>query len=204
MRKLTAKLMRTLRMPPSGMTKEARGVAHTMAAAATVMSKVTPKAIHQTFSPRRWSPSDFQPSLEYPSRVTTSSMIKVATTGVHDHTEAYTTKFEARSNMLIDKAAPTARHSTSTEKMAPLLVSASFVNISLTPSLAEEPARRSCLAAGSWWVATPDLGGGQVAVLRLHVASAGHATKAAYSWLRGLYVPRSTKCSTAPRKRRTS
>jgi hypothetical protein len=51
-------------MPSSGTTKEASGVAHTMAEAATVMSKVAPKAIHQTFRPRRWSPSDFQPSLE--------------------------------------------------------------------------------------------------------------------------------------------
>jgi hypothetical protein len=48
------------------------------------MSKVTPKAIHQTFKPRRCRPSDFQPSLEYPSLVTTSSMIKAATVGVND------------------------------------------------------------------------------------------------------------------------
>src|SRR5215208_2414176 len=33
-------------------------------------------------------------------------------------------------------------------------------------------------------VADPDLGGGQVAVLRLHAASAGHVTDAAYSCLR--------------------
>src|SRR5215218_11425015 len=52
------------------------------------------------------------------------------------------------------KAAPRDRQSTSTAKIAALLVSVSFVNIPLTPSLAEEPARRSCLAAGSW------LGGG--------------------------------------------
>src|SRR5215211_7615460 len=74
-------------MPPSGTTKEASGVAHTSAEAATVMRKVTPKAIHQTFRPRRCRPKDFHPSLEYPSRVTTSSMIKVATVGVHDHME---------------------------------------------------------------------------------------------------------------------
>jgi hypothetical protein len=35
--------------------------------------------------------------------------------------------------------------------MAPLRVSVSFVNIPITPSLlAEEPARLSYLAAGSW------------------------------------------------------
>jgi hypothetical protein len=32
-----------------------------------------------------------------------------------------------------------------------------------------------------------------VAVLRLHAASAGHVTKAAYSCLRGVYVRQSTK-----------
>ena len=50
-------------MPPSGTMKEASGVAQTTAEAATVMSKVPPKAIHQTFKPRRWRPRDFQPSL---------------------------------------------------------------------------------------------------------------------------------------------
>jgi hypothetical protein len=34
-------------------------------------------------------------------------------------------------------------------------------------------------------VASPDLEGGQVAVLRLHAASAGHVTSAAYSRERG-------------------
>src|SRR5688572_27126409 len=57
-------------------------------------------------------------------------MIKVATRGVIDHTEAHTKNvLEARPNMLIDNAAPTARESTRTEKMTPLLVSVSFVNI---------------------------------------------------------------------------
>src|SRR5215207_11243056 len=42
------KLITALTIPPSGTTKEARGVAHTMADAATVISKVSPKAIHQT------------------------------------------------------------------------------------------------------------------------------------------------------------
>ena len=51
----------------------------------TVMSKVTPKAIHQTLRPSRCRPRDFQPSLEQPSLVTTSSMIKAATVGVNDH-----------------------------------------------------------------------------------------------------------------------
>src|SRR5215217_1704192 len=59
------KLMTALMMPPSGTTKEASGVAHTTAEAATVMSRVAPKAIHQTLRPRRWRPRDFQPSLEY-------------------------------------------------------------------------------------------------------------------------------------------
>src|SRR5215213_3153022 len=35
---------------------------------------------------------------------------------------------------------------------------------------------------------------GQVAVLRLHAASASHVTDAAYSCLRGVYVLQSTKC----------
>src|SRR5918995_6297890 len=89
-------------------------------------------------------------------------------------------------------------HSTSTEKMAALLVSASFVNIPSTPSLAEEPAGRSCLAGQVVSrVASPNLGGGQVAVLRLRAASSRHVTSAAYSCLRGVYVPRSTKCCEA-------
>jgi hypothetical protein len=62
------KKMRKLRigsiMPSSGTTKEASGVAYTMAEAATVMSKVAPKAIHQTLRPRRCRLRDFQPSLE--------------------------------------------------------------------------------------------------------------------------------------------
>src|SRR5215218_1528653 len=115
------KKMRKLRigsmMPPSGTTKEASGVAHTMAEAATVMSKVAPKAIHQTLRPSRCRPSDFQPSLEYPSLVTTSSMIKAATVGVHDH-KVHKAKPGGRSRNLMSKAAPTDRQSTSTEKIA--------------------------------------------------------------------------------------
>jgi hypothetical protein len=42
-------------------------------------------------------------------------------------------------------------------------------------------------------VADPDLEGGQVAVLRLHTASAGHVTNAAYSCVRGVYVLQNTK-----------
>src|SRR5215211_5952539 len=57
-------------------------------------------------------------------------------------------------------------------------VSVGFVAITQTPSLAEEPARRSCLAGQVVGrVADPDLGGGQVAVLRLHAAG---------SWLRDI------------------
>src|SRR5215210_2336737 len=85
-------------------------------------------------------------------------------------------------------------HSTRTEKMAALLVSASFVNIFRTPSLAEEPARRSCL---EWQVvgrvATPDLGGRQVAVSPSYAAFTSHVTTAPYSCLRGMYVCQSTK-----------
>ena len=55
-------------------------------------------------------------------------MIKVATVGVHDHTEKMT-RVEEISRNLISKAAPTAMHSTRTEKIAALLVSVSFVNI---------------------------------------------------------------------------
>src|ERR671921_2907145 len=53
-------------------------------------------------------------------------------------------------------------------------------------------------------VASPDLGGGQVAVLRLHAVSAGRVTKAAYSCLSGMYVRHGTKYERAPRKFRTS
>ena len=113
-------------MLPSGKTNEARGVAHTMMDAIRLMRKVSPKAIHQTLRPRRCRPRDFQPSLEYPSRVTTSSMTNAATIGVHIHTEPIV---EARPSTLIDKAAPTASKSTRTEKTAPLVVSVSLANI---------------------------------------------------------------------------
>ena len=49
-------------MPFSGTTNEASGVAHTTAEAATVMSNVPPKAIHQTLRPNRWRPRDFPSS----------------------------------------------------------------------------------------------------------------------------------------------
>src|SRR5215210_1458782 len=94
------------------------------------------------------------------------------------------TKPWGRSRNLINKAAPTDRQSTSTAKIAALLVSASFVNIPNIPSIAEVLARCSYLerqVVGG--VATPDLEGGQVAVLRLHAASASHVTKVAYSRL---------------------
>jgi hypothetical protein len=53
-------------------------------------------------------------------------------------------------------------------------------------------------------VAGPGLEGGQVAVLRPHVASAGHVTRAAYSCFRGMYVRKGTNYVRAPRKRRAS
>src|SRR5215217_5104454 len=55
-------------------------------------------------------------------------MIKVATVGVHDHMENMTPSEEMLRN-LMSKAAPTARLSTRTAKMAPLAVSVSLVNI---------------------------------------------------------------------------
>jgi hypothetical protein len=39
-------------------------VAQTTAEAATVMSRVSPKAIHQMLNPSRWRPSTFHPSQE--------------------------------------------------------------------------------------------------------------------------------------------
>jgi hypothetical protein len=76
-------------------------------------------------------------------------MIKVATVGLHDHMENMIGSEEILRN-LMSKAAPTARLSTSTVKKAAFLVSVSFVNTPRILSLAEEPARRSHLAAGSW------------------------------------------------------
>jgi hypothetical protein len=55
-------------------------------------------------------------------------MIKVATVGVHDQMENRI-GFEVISRNLMSKAAPTARHSTRTVKMAPLLASVSLVNM---------------------------------------------------------------------------
>jgi hypothetical protein len=55
-------------------------------------------------------------------------MIKVATVGVHDHTENKI-GFEVISRNLMSKAAPTARLKTRAVKTAALLVSVSFVNI---------------------------------------------------------------------------
>jgi hypothetical protein len=43
-----------------------------------------------------------------------------------------------------------------------------------------------------------------VAVLRLHAASTGHVTDAAYSCLRGVYVRYGTKCARTPKSGRTS
>src|SRR5215210_1468610 len=104
------------------------------------------------------------------------------------------TKPWGRSRNLINKAAPTDRQSTSTAKIAALLVSASFVNIPNIPSIAEVLARCSYLerqVVGG--VASPDLEGGQVAVLRLHAASVSHVTKVAYSRLGEMYVLYGTK-----------
>jgi hypothetical protein len=55
-------------------------------------------------------------------------MINAATVGVHDH-KIHIPKVGVSSSTLINKATPVAMHSTSTEKMAALVVSVSFVNI---------------------------------------------------------------------------
>src|ERR687889_1421529 len=99
-------------------------------------------------------------------------MINVARVGVDDHTTPRP-KPRGRSRNLINKAAPTDKQSTRTAKMAALLVSVNFVNIPNIPSLAEVLARQSYLerqVVGG--VASPDLGRGQVAALRLHAAVA--------------------------------
>jgi hypothetical protein len=70
--------------------------------------------------------------LEEPSRVTTTSMISAASAGVNMY-KAAATNSEVMPSALITKAATRAMHSTSTEKMAALLVSVSFVNISQPP-----------------------------------------------------------------------
>ena len=96
---------------------DASGVAHTAAVATTVINNVPKNAIHHTRSPSRCRPKDFQPSLEYPSRVTTSSMITVARVGVIDQTAAHPNGFESRPVALITSAAATASTSTSPVKM---------------------------------------------------------------------------------------
>jgi hypothetical protein len=69
-------------MPRSGTTKEAKGVAHTKAVATTPTTRGKRKAIHQALRPNLWSPRGFQPSLEKPSRVTTSIMMSAVRAGV--------------------------------------------------------------------------------------------------------------------------
>ena len=125
MTRLTAELM----IPPAGAVTDARGVAQTAAVAATVIANVPKKAIGHILSPSRPRPKDCQPLLEYPSRVTTSSMIKVARTGVIDHTAPQANSLEARPRVLIARAAATARINTSAVKMAALLVSVSVLNM---------------------------------------------------------------------------
>src|SRR5215218_7020895 len=104
-------------------------------------------------------------------------MIKAATVGVIDH-KVHIAKPGGSSRNLMSKAAPKDRQSTRTAKIAALLVSASFVNIPKTPSLlAEEPARRSCLTAGSKlgsWPGSRRGAGSRLALLRgVHVARNG-------------------------------
>jgi hypothetical protein len=88
-------------------------------------------------------------------------MINVATVGVHDH-KIHIPKVGVSSRILINKATPVARHSTSAEKMAALVVSVSFVNTAQPSSPPQKklrglPAEKQEVAG---WGATPDLGGG--------------------------------------------
>src|SRR3712207_6657299 len=74
-----------------------------------------------------------------------------------------------------------------------LLVSVSFVAITPIPSLAEEPARCSCLerqVVGR--VAGPSLEGGQVAVLYSYATLTWHVTSAPYSSPEGMYIRQGT------------
>jgi hypothetical protein len=59
-------------------------------------------------------------------------MIRVARVGVHDQMENKT-GFEVILRKLMSEAAATARHSTRTVKTAALVVSVSFVNMTLYP-----------------------------------------------------------------------
>jgi hypothetical protein len=76
-----------------------------------------------------------------------------------------------------------------------------LVRIPHTSSLAELLVRgvRATRQVVSW-VAGPGIEGGQVAVLRLHVASAGHATRVAYTCERGVYVRYGTKTRQSTKK----
>ncbi len=76
---------RAITTPPigGGATKVASGVAQTIAVPTTPTNKGASRATPHTLRPARCSPSDFQPALEYPSWVITSSMINVATAGTN-------------------------------------------------------------------------------------------------------------------------
>src|SRR4051794_15805553 len=113
----------------AGAVTDASGVAQTAAVAATVIANVPKKAIGHIRSPSRPRPRDRQPSREYPSRVTTSSMITVAKAGVIDQIAPQANWFEASPKALIARAAATARINTNPVKMAALLVSVSVLNI---------------------------------------------------------------------------
>ena len=126
-------LTRGLMTPPAGAVTDASGVAQMAAVAATVIANVPKKAIGHSLNPRRCRPRDRQPCREYPSRVTTSSMITVAKAGVIDQTAPQANSFEASPKALIARAAATARINTSPMKMAALLVSVSVLNIVVPP-----------------------------------------------------------------------
>src|SRR5215216_556383 len=119
-------------------------------------------------------------------------MINVATAGVDDH-KAAKPKSGVSSSILSNKASPTAMHSTSTEKMAALLVSVSFVNISRTLPPAVSSAECSCLVVGSRSGSYPwsrRRAGSGLALLR-----SVHATRNYRILLlcEGIYVPQGTK-----------
>src|SRR5215204_7049624 len=77
------------------------------------------------------------------------------------------------------------------------MIGCRFTNdINASPFLAPQPLPRRGVPA-RWQVAggvaSPGLRGGQVAVLRLHVASAGHVTRSPYSCLRRMHMRQGTK-----------
>ena len=97
-------------------------------------------------------------------------MIRAATVGVNDH-KTHMPMPEVSPSVRITTAAPTARHSTRTVKMAALLVSVSFVNMVEPPFLAHSFSRKGSLPSRRPLVAVP----------RVYARFAPYATDPAYS-----------------------